>query len=311
MAANGRAGDQTISSRANTPATAATHRFAWDGLSFRVPADWNLSACARIKDVWQIDMEDDYAPRMSAEWTTLAPQVDPQTVRQRYAKAAGKLLEAVKSSEPLQDLPAGWSAFLYTMPDDNRLLTAYRLPPAGGRFAFFSLHFPAGNAQSPRQILDTLIESFTVHDEAVIPWQCYDLAFNMPREFKLAGHSFLAGRKNMVFQWRMRRFYLWQFSLAEEALKKQSLPKFAADFLNSVKGLRGPRFEARGGAVVARQRLIHPLGHMDQFKRLCLMYHIGFQHDPERNQIFLWLFHHRWRSDLKKMAEFKISPPSE
>jgi hypothetical protein len=278
-------------------------------LSFHVPLDWNLSSCLERKGLWQIDMEDDYALRLNLEWMQLTAEVNAQTIQQRYAKAAGKLQTMAKSTEMLKDIPAAWTAFLYTMAEGHKLLTAYRLPKVGGQFAFFSLHFPADNTQKPQQILRIIIDKLREHDGDVIPWECYDLSFMLPRRFKLVETSFVAGRKSMVFQWRMRRFYIWQFSLADEVLKKKSLTEFAAEHLNTVKGLRGPQYTAEKGVVLARQRLIHPLGHMDQMKRLCRRYEIGCQHDAERNQIFLWLFHHRWKSDLEKLKGFQIPAP--
>jgi hypothetical protein len=286
-----------------------TRRFACDGFSFQTPAAWNPSALDIETDVRRVDMEDDYSRRLELEWATLPKQVPLANVQNRYGKAARKLKETAKETALLEAMPESWVAFQYKMGDGKRLITAYHM--AGLRFFFFNLHFNAEDERHfPREILDLIVATFQIH-EKIVPWECYDLAFELSQDFRLVGKSMVAGRKAMVLQWRLRRLYVWLFSFADLALKKRRLADWACEFLATVKGLRGVRFvpDEHGGVVVKRKRL-HPFGHFDEVCRICFRYKIGVEHWPERNQIFLWVYHYRLNSDLKKLEGLRALPPS-
>ncbi|MCF7855521.1 MAG: hypothetical protein K9N51_12035, partial [Candidatus Pacebacteria bacterium] len=65
-----------------------TRRIAWDGVSFQVPATWDMGGYEFRKRRTYLELEDDYTVRMEAEWTRLKRRPGIQRVRERYLKAA-------------------------------------------------------------------------------------------------------------------------------------------------------------------------------------------------------------------------------
>ncbi len=282
-----------------------TQRFAWDGFSFAVPSDWNLSLYHPGRRSSRIEMEDDYSRRLELEWTRLAGSLHPEDVQRRYAKAARKLTEAAKTTRAV-DLPPGWTAHVYTMAGGQSLVTAYYL--AGkALFAFFTLHFDKSHTDDPASVLRAIADTFQSHAAGAIPWTCYDLNFELSSDFKLVDTSLMAGRKSMVFQWRLRRFHIWSISLANIALKNKALPAWAAEFLNQADGVQGRRFVANAdGSVSARRKAYLLFGHAEELRRMCFRYEAGFRHVEAHNQIVVWVYRYRFQADLQKLSGFRL-----
>jgi hypothetical protein len=293
---------------AAAPVPVREHRFAWDGYSFCVPADWNLSQYRFGHGHASVRMEDSEALRLEFEWTRPRGEVDARTVRERYLRRARALASAAAESSELADLPQAWSGFLYRMPDGRQCLSAFRFFPQAPLFGLLRLHFGAEDRLAPRRVLAALCSSFVLHD-ASVPWEVYDVAFRVGREFRLVATAFQAGCKLMVFQWRLRRLHVWQFSLAESILKDGSPAEFGADFLNRFKGINGPRFRAESAETIAsRRRRRYPCGHFEELGRWCFRYRAGCAHLPGKNALALWVFQYRRESDLAKLEESFVPP---
>jgi len=281
---------------------ASTHRFSWNGVSFLVPENWNLSGHRTFKGVSSIEMEDTTALRLELEWTRPHASVTVDAVRERYAKASKKLTAAAEDTRTLQNLPAGWRVLLYAMPEKRRILIAYFLGPDSRLFCFFRIHLDARCAHGPKKIARLITDSFACFLKGLVPWEFYDVAFHLPSEFRLTGTSLQAGNKLLVFQWRLRRFFIWHFSLADTILKQTDLRDWVLEFLNGFRGLRGPRFSVGpDGAVTATHTARYPFGHYEEIGRQCFRYHVGYRHDPDRNQIALWVFNYRRPEDLTRL----------
>ena len=107
----------------------------------------------------------------------------------------------------------------------------------------------------------------------------------------------------MNFDWRLRRFFFWQFSLADHVLAKSpDLNQWAADFLNHCKFIRGPRFFKQGGRLQQLRRAQYPLGHYDEIGHWCFQWWVRVWHDLPENRIRLAVFNYRRPSDLDRLA---------
>lgn len=286
-----------------------TRVFAWDGVSFSVPADWNLSCYSYQNNVVTLRMEDDYMVRMETDWVRPASRPDLSRVRDRYARASEGLRQAAEAAEDIADLPPGWVASLYDMPGDRRLVTAFHLAPDGALFCFFKLHFENTGRRRPCETIGLIASTFRLHGEERVPWKFYDVSFNLRREFRLVNTSFVAGRKHLYFDWRMRRLHVWFFSLADLLLKDRRLEAWAAEFLNGFKGIRGPRFVEIPDGGIAAVRGAYPLGHFEEIGRWAFRYHVICARNPDRNQIVLAIFNYRKPRDLEMLrAEDLVSP---
>ena len=280
-----------------------TYRFAWDGFSFRVPQDWNLSDYALRKDVSMVKMEDDDALRIEMEWIRTRTPIKRSRLQKRCDQVAKHLKDAGAETAMVVDLPEGWTAVMYSMPDSRHLLTAYRLVPGCPLFCFFQIHFQSASRREPPRMIREIASSFQLHDQGAIPWELYDINFRLDREFRLVNTSFQAGRKLMVFEWRLRRLYIWFFSLADVIMKKKPIEEWGTEFLNAFKGLQGPKFIAgQQGEIVTHLNWRYPLGHFEEILRWCFRYHARCAHLPEKNQIVLYAFNFRKDTDLAKIS---------
>ena len=290
------------------------HRFSWDGISFLVPDEWDLSSYETNLTKSHVEMDDGAARRIVAEWMRLPARFNAVRIQQRFARAAKQFKKRATTSRDVTALPKGWFATQYTMPDGNAVLAASYLNVERRIFVSVLLYFykdelTGARAVVPAELLRSIAESVTIHDGQVMPWECYDFSLELNAQFKLAETAFLSGRKQMVFQWRQRRLYVWLISLADLVLKGRAVNVWAAEFLNTINGLRGPRFFAGAGdAVGYKRRAAWPLGHADQIFRLCFRYSIGFEYNRAENKIFLWAYHHRRSDDVKKLEGLKWTP---
>lgn len=277
-------------------------RFAWDGFSFDVPADWNLSDYGYRRDVSRIQMEDDAFLRLEMEWLRARQRLETARLQQRYAQMAAGLKAGEADQTVVDQLPPAWSAYLYSFPDGRHLLTAFRLVAGHPFFCFFKIHFPFASRREPERLIRNLARSFQLQEAAVISWTLYDIDFRLDREFRLVQTAFQAGRKMMVFEWRLRRLFIWFFSLADVVLQKGSLESWCADYLKTFKGLRGPVFNPGGpGKLVSRRHWLSPFGQIEEIIRRCSRYQARCLRLPAKNQIVLMVFQYRDESDLARL----------
>jgi len=287
----------------------ATHRFAWDGFAFDVPVEWDLSDYEFGPRVSIARMEDSLGRRLEFEWTRAIKPIAPGIPAKRHAKWAGALADKALERGAVDGLAHGWQGFLYTMPDRHHMVTALYRSDDGRFFGLLRLHFEESGRRKPARILRDLANSFTLHHEDLVPWQFYDVAFRVGRDFWVVSTSFKAGQKLMVFQRRLRKLYLWHFSLADLLLKDRSPAEWAAEFLNRCKDIRGPRFApGEGGSIVARRAWRYPIGHMDEIGRLCHRYSAACAPIPGKNMIVLAVYNYRARGDLHQLAQALDSP---
>lgn len=281
-----------------------THRFAWDGISFLVPCTWNLSAHDCRRRVSRLLVEDDTAVRLELDWTHPRNPVDLTAVKGHYLKQAKRLTHAAQTATPLPNLPEGWAAFLYTLPGARGIVIAYFFSPESYCFGLLRLHFDGAEDEDAAGVTELIASSFRSQERGLIPWEFYDVAFGLDSRFQLSGTSLQAGRKLMIFEWRLRRLLLWHFSLATVFLKNRRIEDWVVEFLNTSKMVRGPVFSAaHDGSVVGRRARRYPFGHYEEIGRWCFKYHVGFGHCPEKNQVALWVYNYRRPADLEAFKQ--------
>jgi len=290
---------------------AAEHRFAWDGFSFNTPADWDLSFYDFARKFSSIRMEDASSIRLEMEWMRPDKRLTHGQITDRYLKQAEQMTRIARKTVELKDLPNGWFAYHYQMPDERSMITAF-WPSLDHHFlGLLRLHFDEVKRTESVAVLTRLAASCELHAGAVIPWSFLGIDFRLDREFKLASTALQAGSKALTFYRGMRKLHFWQFSLADEILKQKPLAAWAAAFLNDSARLKGPHFsvEADGRLNVKRHRRF-PMGHYDEIGRQCFRYRAGCAHLEERNALALWVYNYRSREDLAFIRDFEASFPS-
>ncbi len=280
-----------------------THRLAWAGLSFQIPKNWNISSYNFGKKFNRLEAEDDHYVRLEAEWMTSPQRLDEAKVLKRYRKAARRLSRAAVEETEIPDLPGNWSGFRYDMSDGACLILAFFSPADALFFAFVRIHFMSQDkGEGPAGILMALCRSFTVQQRELTTWAFLGISFQVPAAFRLIKTSLQAGRKLMVFQWRLRKLCLWHLSLADMLLKGKTPREFAVEFLRARPEMRGLRFQIdEAGELTVRPRRRYFLGRMEDLGRMCFRYRAACVHDRAKNQIKLTVFNYRRESDLEQL----------
>jgi hypothetical protein len=284
-----------------------TKLFGWDCVSFHVPRAWDLAVYQLKRTFTRIEFDDDYTTRLEAEWIRPKRDLDIRRIQKRYDKNARKLNQDAEKVQRLEGLPEGWVAVLYVMPEGERLLTAFLLNSVPRLFASVLLHFGPKDKEDAERVLRDLAGSFRVHDEEVVPWALYDLSLELPAAFRLAYTDFQTGQKLLVFQWRLRRLFLWHVSVAHLILKRHPAEVWVTDLFNTCRLIRGPVFFRRpDGRVDWKRRLRHHFGHHDELARWCFQYRTGFFHDPGLDRIVAWVYSYRKPDDLTMLERVRV-----
>ncbi len=326
------------------------HQFAWQGFSCDIPADWNLAEYKIVGGVSYARFHDDFNRRLDIEWIKARRKMKMEVIRRRYDQIASSMNTAGAQVENIEDLPGGWSACFYSMPDGKRLMAAFKLVPEsvapcggpphtnrvfaepcdlssvatrakeeaagvkpmptqaglakkGSFFCLLKIYFEQASRREADRIIRRIAETFRLYEEGLVPWSVYDISFQLQSDFKLSATAFQAGRKMMIFEWRLRRLYLMFFSLADMLAKNQSREKWCADYLNTFKGISGVKFSAGGaGEIVALHNWWRFIGNVEPVTRGCLRYKAWCRPIPDKNQLFLGVFNYRRADDLSFLA---------
>jgi len=291
-------------------------RISWDAVSFLIPDNWELAVYKFLKKgVTHVEIEDEYAVRLEAEWVRPKKKLHMDNVLARYEHKTKELTTRADYNRPIQGLPEGWIATLHVFTETvankkgkglnvvkHSLVTAFRLCPDSALFCFFMIHFLPEDKENPSEIVRLVASDFRHHcDGELMPWQSYDIAFEVPRGFLLENTLFDVGAKLMIFRWKLRRFYLWHFSCADMFLKSGVVvEEWLAGYLNSSRCIRGGAFfVADSGQIVWKRRWWHFVAHRDELARWCFKYEVRYQLNTKKNQLVAWLFNYRKPADLE------------
>lgn len=279
-------GDQTI--------------FAWNGIAFRIPKYWDMASNQLVKGVSRIVLEDDTGPRLEIDWTRPNSKQETETFRKRTIAFIKVINDAASASEEIKDIPRQWTAHLYKMENGTTLVTAYVVPEKPGEpFAFFRIHFPKNRREIPTICFQNIARSFQAFHDKPAPWNFLDVNFTLDNRFKLASTSLLAGQKLLAFEWRLRRLFIWHFSMADYITRNNTPAKWCADFLNRSKLLPAPKWMPKDDTSLTwKRKKLFCLGQFEEIGRLCYKYKASINVQHDKNLIRLVVFNYRKNSDL-------------
>ena len=285
-------------------ASSSQKLFAWNGIAFLTPASCELALTELSKGLNRIVLEDDYAPRLELDWLEPKETLSAEKVHARCQKQARELTEAALKVTAIPELPSEWTAHEYRMADGRVLVVGYRVPNTPQEpFPFFQVHFDAGSKEIPSLCFRQIANSFSWFSEGVAPWSFYDVAFYAPRELRLSATSLQAGRKTLIFEWRLRRLFITFISLADMALREKTLAEYTADFLNATKLFPVPAWRPDGDTDVAYSRKKrYFIGQFEEIGRFCFRYKAACQLLAEKNQIAIQMAQYRKEADLETLA---------
>ncbi len=145
-----------------------SHRFSWNGISFLMPESWNLAGYQFNKNVYSIEIEDDYALKLQLEIMNSRHSIDILKIQKQYKKKTKNLGKTAIKTTVIGYLPKAWNAFLYEFADKRSLVQAFYISDDGKIFTFFWLHFQ-GETKEPERILNLISSSFKTYQDGLIP----------------------------------------------------------------------------------------------------------------------------------------------
>ncbi|MCJ8329891.1 MAG: hypothetical protein HRT89_21265 [Lentisphaeria bacterium] len=303
-----------------------TRRISWRGISFLVPANWEIGLFKFLKKGGnRIELEDEYATRLEAEWIYPKEKIDRKIVEKRYKKKFKKLTDYSDKENRISDLPTDWYATSFElrhgklgtgettlMQKKQQLLTAFYIPSDNSIFISIVVHIFAEDAENPADVVKLISSEFQIHNkDALIPWELYDMYFKMPKELQLDSTQFDIGSKLMLYRWKMRTLYLWHFSLADHFIDdEKTAEEYGTGFLNSMSFVRAVTFSpGLDGEITWKRKRWHVFGRRDEFACMCFKYKAAVVHDKEENKLILICYHYRKNKDLKLLNDFIEANP--
>ena len=274
--------------------------FAWNGVAFLTPSSWELSQSELSKGLNRIVLDDEFSPRLELEWTLCDSPIDSSKVQKNFQKQAKEITEKAAKIRKLDAVSDLWTAHEYTMDGGRTLIVAYIVPVEKNLpFALFKLHFDSHSKEVPALAFYNIANSFRFFHDGIVPWAFYDIDLKLDSRFHLTASSLQAGRKTLCFEWRLRRLYIWFFSLADIALREKTLAEFSADFLNRTNLLPVPHWSPDGPEKIKyRRHRLYFMGQFEEIGRMCFKYHASIYHFPQRNQIAIIVYNYRNFNDL-------------
>jgi len=282
----------------------AVHRFAWDGFSFLMPADWNLSAYHFGYGDSHVEIQDDFALRLQFDWIRSDKPLNQLRLMEKYDRACSRMEDGAEGKEDIHPGIPGWHGALFALPEKQKFVVAVYVSPDGLFFGLLRLFCDMTGKRQPKEILDGIVSSFALHDGPLRPWDVYGLSIELDRRFRLALTTLQAGSQLLQFQWRRRRLLVWNVAMAEWIIRQKPAGEWAAEFLGKVRSLEGVRFSSADGKSIScmRRRMRFPVGHFEDVARLCYRYRAFVWHVPERNTITICVYHYRRDGDIDRVG---------
>jgi len=276
-----------------------THTFAWDGFSLRIPSSWNLSFYHFGKNESRVEIQDDFALRLQLDWMRSERKLNDIRIRERYENICAKLEKSSNAVEKI-NAPAGWHASLIILPEKRSFVAALYLSPDDNFFALLRIFFEKTGKKQPLAIFKLVADTFQLHHGALIPWEVYDVRWQINRQFKLAMTDFKAGNKFFQFQWKKRRLMMWHISMARWIMEHKNYVEWAIEYLSKIRSIEGVKFIIQSGNKIAcvRKKYRFPLGHFEDIVRFCYKYRAFVKHDVRSNNLLIVLYHYRKEGDI-------------
>lgn len=283
--------------------------FAWQNFSCNIPEEWNLAGHKDEKHSSSIRLQDDYSHRLDFEWTQPRHPLRADAARRAYDRMADAMRKSGAEGEAMPDMPGGWTACLYAMPDGRLMVAAFYFPEDRLYFGVLKMYFENTSRREPERVAREMAGSFRVYSDTLAPWAVYDAEFRLATAFRLTATSFQAGRKLFVFEWRSRKLFLFFISLADMLVREQSIETWCAKYLDGFKGISGASFSpGENGVILAERRWRRYVGNMEPVVRGCLRYSAFCRRVADKNQIFIALFNYRRAADADFLAGSLVAP---
>jgi len=221
--------------RENATPTATWVPFGWQGISARVPEDWNLAAIGGDFQAGYVRMDDADKPRLEIKWS--ASDVDTGKALDRYL--AGLVKKAHKGTT-ITTRKGLRIASRRRKPDKR--ITGFEWESAGPDGPVFAQgciwrcrtcsrtvisQVMAPTSSEVETLARPLLDSLQDHDvRGRHTWAVYGLAFSIPKQFALQRQSLMAGYLELSFSSGKQTLRVERWGMASMLLSEDSLAQW-------------------------------------------------------------------------------------
>jgi len=260
--------------------------FAWNGIRFQAPANWQLAQIGARHLV----LEDEFAPVMEVKWAKVKGNFSHRAHLKRLTSLQKKQVRKKFKSE---SIPADWEKVL-----TNFQVSGFSWQGKSTHGQGVILFCPScrkatliqffcqksnQNIRTASQVLD----SFRDHrQDGQVLWSAYDIRAIIPQSYQLKRHRFEAGKFELDFADGSQRICLHRWSLASVLMAEQDLVQLA----KTVAGFNKPEPVAglMNGCPTAEWSLSPKTDWqrwLGRFKHKASYYWLGLWHLEEKNRI--------------------------
>ncbi len=258
----------------------------WNGIHFRVPADWQLAQIGARHLV----LEDEAAPVMEVKWSRVKGQFSHRNHLKRLTALQKK---QVRKSFTLESIPSDWETALMDFEVSG---FSWQADTTGGQGVILFcqscrnatlVQFFHKKSNENIRISSHVLESFRDHrPDGQILWAVYDIRAIVPETYQLKRHRFEAGKFELDFAEGSQHICLHRWSMASVLLAEQDLVALA----KTVAGLNRPepvagRIDGHDMAEWSSAPTNDWQRRLGRFKHKPSYYWLGLWHLEERNRI--------------------------
>jgi len=215
-------------------------RFSWDGVSLRIPPDWELGAISKSEKSTYIRLDDEENIRAEIRWSRTKKRLDIDKSLLNYlstlrkeAKKEGKHFESEEGIRLLSDKEIG----------DEREIRTFRWESGGQAYGFVmycnvcrkstivQLFYPADRTYKSQA--SQILKTFEDHPRGdMVPWSLYGLAFWVPAKYELENYDLQSGHIRFLFRYGKKRLEVERWSMANVLLKGKGLERWWSEIVD-------------------------------------------------------------------------------
>jgi hypothetical protein len=231
-------------------------RFGWQGVTGRVPPEWNIGAIGGDYVQGYLRLDEAEYPRLEVKWNKKT--VDLSDFLERYLRSLGRrgpLKARIRGMEVNREVKIvshrakpSKEILGFSWQDDKGLKGAGIVwhCKVCGRTLFGQVR--AYEREDAVSLAKEIFPALEDHgEEGRLLWALYGLEFHLPEEYRLAGQSLMAGYLELRFEKRRKRLRVSRWGLAAMLLARGGLAKW---FKHNAAEAKSPlQWEARDRMV--------------------------------------------------------------
>ena len=228
------------------------HLVGWDGVTVRVPSDWNIGAISRDQQGGYLRLDDQERPRLEIKWSSSAGFVDLEETVDKYLKQIQRSrkrgqpeIEIDRDVKVISKRKVGKDALeTFAWRAEENAYGAAWLCKQCGRVVITQVIGPVDNAKL-RQLAEKVIATVTDHPtDGWTTWAAYDFVAQVPEDFALNKQKMMTGLIEFSFVRETEKITVARWGMANVALRRRSLDAWAQQQLGKSLRLYGPESES-------------------------------------------------------------------